>query len=57
MKPVDPVTPKAPGNWVQRTADKRPKRNPEKDHRPARDGNRAPGRDSDGRTHIIDELA
>ena len=57
MKPVDPVTPKAPGNWVQRTADKRQKRNPEKDRPPAHDEKKSPGRDADGRTHFIDELA
>ena len=57
MKPVEAVTPKAPGNWVQRTADKRPKRNPEKDRHPAPDETKSPGQDADGRTHIIDELA
>ena len=57
MKPVDPVMPKAPGNWVQRTAEKRPKRDPGKDQRPARDGKKSPGQDPDGRTHLIDELA
>ncbi len=57
MKPVDPVMPKAPGNWVQRTADKRPKRDPGKDQRPVRDEKKSPGQDPDGRTHLIDELA
>jgi hypothetical protein len=57
MKPVDHVNPIVPSNWVRRVEEKRRERDPNKSRQQNSDQKQPPGRDPDGRTHIIDELA
>lgn len=55
MKPVDRIGPGIPPRRISPIADKRGK--PEPDQRQPREKNRPPEKSSDGRDHIIDELA
>jgi len=55
MTPVDRIGPGLPPSRIERIADKR--RKPEREQRQRRDNKRPPEKSSDGRDHIIDELA
>ena len=55
MSPVDRIGPGLPTRRIERIADKR--RKPEPDKRQRRDKKKSPEKRSDGRDHIIDELA
>jgi hypothetical protein len=57
MKPVDHISPTLPTNRVQRTEDKRRKDDAERRPRGKGNQDKPDGGSSDGRHHIIDELA
>jgi hypothetical protein len=61
MTPIEQVTPAAPSNWVRRVEDKRRQKDPHRqgpEHgHDSHDQKHPPGKDPDGRTHIIDDLA
>jgi hypothetical protein len=55
MSSVDRIGPGLPTSRIERVADKR--RKPDPDQRQRREKKQPPDRSSDGRDHIIDELA
>jgi hypothetical protein len=60
MKPVDHVNPTVPSNWVRRVEDRKRRRDPRRQpghQNPAPADRPPPGREPDGRTRHIDDLA
>ena len=55
MSSVDRIGPGLPTSRIERIADKR--RKPEREQQKRRDNKTPPEKTSDGRNHIIDELA
>jgi len=55
MTPVDRIGPGLPTSRIERIADKR--RKPEREQKQHRENRKPPETGSDGRNHIIDELA